>query len=63
MSPKTIEKKLEKAGKDLAKGAKKAGDAMEDKAEEVGKALGKGAHNLKKGIEKEKDKLERVHRG
>jgi len=45
LSPKSIEKKVEKVGKDIVKGAKKAGEAIEEKAEEIG-------HDIKKGSKK-----------
>jgi hypothetical protein len=63
LSPKSLEKKVEEAAGDIGRGAKKAGEAIEEKAEDIGKAVGKGAHDLKKGIEKEKKKLEHKHRG
>ena len=50
MSPKSIKKKVEKAGEDMAKGAKKAGEAIEEKAEDIGHDIKKGAKNIKKRI-------------
>ena len=50
MSPKSIEKKAEKVGKDMVKGAKKAGEAVEEKAEEIGHDIKKGAKKIKKKL-------------
>ena len=50
MSPKSIEKKVEKVGKDMAKGAKKAGEAIEEKAEEIGHDIKNSAKKIKKRL-------------
>jgi predicted small secreted protein len=50
LSPKPIEKKVEKVGKDVVKGAKKVGEAIEEKAEEIG-------HDIKKGTKKIRKRL------
>ena len=50
MSPKSIEKKVKKVGKDMVKGAKKAGEAIEEKAEEIGHDIKKGAKKIKKRL-------------
>jgi predicted small secreted protein len=45
-----MKKKVEKAGKDMVKGVKKAGEAIEEKAEDIGHDIKKGAKKLKKRI-------------
>ncbi|MCX6654037.1 MAG: hypothetical protein NTY03_02825 [Candidatus Bathyarchaeota archaeon] len=41
---------MEKVGKDMVKGAKKAGKAIEGKAEEIGHDIKKGAKKIRKRL-------------
>lgn len=50
LSPKSIGKKVEKVGKDMVKGAKEVGEAVEEKAEEIGHDIKKGAKKIKKKL-------------